>query len=54
MKEVKLTKEEWEIVIRGIHNLYQRYGGYLEDDEVYAYNTELDNVLYKVKEQLAE
>lgn len=53
-KTASLTEEEWNTIIKGLHNLYLRYGGYYEDDEVYEFNSELDEIIQHIKEQINE
>lgn len=53
-KTASLTEEEWNTIIKGLHNLYLRYGGYYEDDEVYEFNSELDEVIQHIKGQINE
>lgn len=53
-KTATLTEEDWNIVIKGLHNLYLKYGGYYEDEEVYEYNSELDEVIQHIKEQIGK
>lgn len=52
--QVTLKESEWDVVIKGIHNLYLKYGGYYEDEEVYDYNSELDTVIQHIKDQIKE
>jgi hypothetical protein len=52
--QVTLKESEWEVVIKGIHNLYLKYGGYYEDEDVYEFNSELDSVIQHIKEQINE
>lgn len=51
---ITLNESEYQTVIRGIHMQYLKYGGDIEDDEVYNYNSELDELLHNIKKQNEE
>lgn len=48
---ITLNESEYQTVIRGIHMQYLKYGGDIDDDEVYNYNSELDELLHNIKKQ---
>lgn len=56
MKEytIKLNDEQMNKVIMGIHAQYLYYGQEYTDDEVYEFNSELDELLVSIKAQMAE
>lgn len=46
-----LNEAEFQTVIRGIHMQYLKYGDDIDDEDVYAYNSELDTLLYNIKKE---
>lgn len=56
MKEytIKLNEEQLNKVLMGIHAQYLYYGQEYEDDEVYEFNTELDNLINAIEEQVSK
>lgn len=43
------SKRDLELLIQCIHKCYYRYNEDYDDEDVYALNTELDNLLDQVK-----
>lgn len=56
MKEytIKLNEEQLNKVLMGIHAQYLYYGQEYDDDEVYEFNTELDNLIDDIEKQVTE
>lgn len=51
---ITLNEDEYRTVIRGIHMQYLEYGDDIDDDDVYIYNSELDELLHNIKKQNEE
>ena len=51
---ITLDDEQMNKVIMGIHAQYLYYGQEYTDDEVYEFNSELDELLVSIKAQMAE
>lgn len=46
---ITLNQKDYDLIVRCIHQGYLPYNGEYTDDEVYALNSQLDNLLYNVK-----
>lgn len=55
MVQIKLSEDNFQMVINCIHNSYMQYVGDEEiDQDVYAYNTMLDNLLANINKSRKE
>ena len=55
MIQIKLSEDNFQMVINCIHNSYMQYVGDEEiDQDVYAYNTMLDNLLANINKSRKE
>lgn len=47
--KISLNEQQYNLLLQCIHRSYYAYGEDYDDEDVYAMNTELDNLMQAVK-----
>lgn len=56
MKEytIKVNERDLEAIVRGLRMQYMKYGDGYDDEDVYQFNSDLDEVLINIKKQVTD
>ena len=49
---ITVNEAELEVIIRGLHMQYMKYGDGYDDEDVYEFNSDLDKVVIAIKLQV--